>query len=806
MCPIAFLPACAPWTGRDKEVDWPKCKTATKYVPLADQESPVYRHLHNSSSGAATFSILIPDLSKIFSVAKFFLFLTTFAGYGVALAEEESQRAPANRSVSSEKSLDQVIVTGRRSSDTEERRYSTAAKMVFGREELDRYGDDSIGEVLKRLPGITVSGTPGRSGDIRMRGLGKGYTLILLNGEPAPRGFSMDSLAPDQVERIEVMRAPVAENSARAIAGTINIVLREDFVKRENQGTAALGREAGRLQPGFSLQRSDTVGTLNYNLSASLFHKDLPNQSRTDTTAVNLSSGMPVLVQSQQDRSDSVSDRMHLNARLSWRLGGGDTFSFLPFMTQSRIDTIGTTKLEQTTGTAPPPFSRADWHTHSDSMMTRGMGNLKLNLNDGAKLEIRFSGRRSSSDTQSAHLQFDPLGVRAHTIQSNTEIDDNGFSTSGKFSRPLMQEHQVAAGWELESGNRTESAVTLQDGFNPLTRYGDNIQAQTRRVAVYVQDEWDISPLWSVYGGLRWEGIRTFSETALDSAQNQSKVLSPLFHSVWRFSKESKDQVRLGLTRSYRSPTLANLVAVPTLTTNYAATGVNTVTSPDSVGNPNLKPELAWGLDIAYEHYFSAGGLLSASIFRRSIEDLIRNITSLQTVSWSPQQRWLSTPQNIGRASTRGVELEAKFRLDALMVDAPKLNLRANYSRFWSNVENVPGPNNRLDQQPRQTVNLGIDYRLRVLPLTLGGNINWTPAFVVQQTEAQLYYQGVKRAFDVYALWKFDPNIQLRVSASNLLHADYETANREIFSGTDQKAETVKKTFPALVARLEIKF
>jgi iron complex outermembrane receptor protein len=283
-------------------------------------------------------------------------------------------------------------------------------------------------------------------------------------------------------------------------------------------------------------------------------------------------------------------------------------------------------------------------------------------------------------------------------------------------------------------------------------------------------------------------------------------VLSPLFHSIWRFSQESKDQVRLGLTRSYRAPTLTNLVAVPTLSGNYPAAGANTATSPDSIGTPALRPELAWGLDLAYEHYFNAGGLISASVFRRNIDDLIRNVTSLQTVNWSPQPRWVSSPQNFGRATTHGIELEAKFRLDELLKDAPQLNLRANYSRFWSSVEDVPGPDNRLDQQPKQTANLGMDYRLRSLPLTVGGNLNWTPAFAVQQTDAQLYYQGIKRVFDVYALWKFAPDAQLRLSAANLLRADFDTANREIFAGTDQTAETVKKTFLALAARLEIKF
>jgi len=48
--------------------------------------------------------------------------------------------------------------------------------------------------------------------------------------------------------------------------------------------------------------------------------------------------------------------------------------------------------------------------------------------------------------------------------------------------------------------------------------------------------------------------------------------------------------------------------------------------------------------------------------------------------------------------------------------------------------------------------------------------------------------------------------VQLRLTASNLLHADYATANREVFAGMDQTAETTKKTFRALTARLEIKY
>lgn len=713
---------------------------------------------------------------------------------------------PAPQKAAPDTALGEVVVTGQRLTDTEERRYSTAAKMVFGREELDRHGDTSVTEVLKRLPGITVSGIPGRGGEIRMRGLGKGYTQILLNGEPAPRGFSLDTLTPDQVERIELMRAPVAEYSARAIAGTINLVLREEITKLSNDARLTLGWEEGRPQPGLFAQRSDSAGAFGYNLGATYYRRDLPSESTTRTTATDTRSGAPLLAQNQRDESRGTSDGVHLNARLNWKLDGGDSLSVQSFLGKWRGSSAGTSQLEQTLGATPAPFARADTYSDSDSGMLRAMGNWKLKLRDGAKLEIRFKGDRYDSDSSTNRNEYDALGRLAHTIRNTTDLRDTGFGAGGKYSQPLGQSHQMAAGWELEHGDRRETAVAFQDGVNPLARYGDNVQARTQRVAAYAQDEWDITPLWAVYGGLRWEGIRTLSESALDSARNQSSVLSPLFHNIWRFDAESKDQVRLGLTRSYRTPTLSNLVAVPTLSSNYPASGTNAATSPDTVGNPNLRPELAWGLDLAFEHYLGNGGVLSANLFRRNIDDLIRNVTSLQSVGWSSQPRWVSTPQNLGRATSHGIELEAKFRLDELVKDAPQLNVRANFSRFWSRVEDVPGPDNRIDQQPTYTANLGMDYRLPGLPLTLGGNLAWTPAFDVRQTEAQFYAQGLKRVFDVYALWKIDPKTQLRVSASNLIHADYETANREIFGTTDQIAQTVKKTYPSLSARLEMRF
>lgn len=95
-------------------------------------------------------------------------------------------------------------------------------EQICGREELDRFGDNNALDLLRRLPGVNVG-----SGGPWKRGLGAGYTQILINGDPAPQGFNLDQLNPSQIERIEVLRVPTAEQSTQAVAGTINIILKE---------------------------------------------------------------------------------------------------------------------------------------------------------------------------------------------------------------------------------------------------------------------------------------------------------------------------------------------------------------------------------------------------------------------------------------------------------------------------------------------------------------------------------------------------------------------------------------------------
>ncbi|MBC3930486.1 TonB-dependent receptor plug domain-containing protein [Undibacterium curvum] len=694
--------------------------------------------------------------------------------------------------------VQQVTVSGGRT-EVEERRQSTAGKIIYGREELDRNGDSSLGEVLKRLPGVTVGGRPGRGGDIRMRGMGNGYTQILINGERAPRGFSMDSLSPDQVERIEIVRGAVAEFSTQAIAGTINIVLREEYKQKTTDLKISLGSEQGRLAPNVSLTVPGEAGALSYVMSGSVFKNKQHDQSLTDSLEKN-TAGETVLMQHQQDQTNRETTGLHLTPRFNYKFENGDTLNFQPFLMTSKSNSQTFNQVNELfrspTYFGPQSYATANASNESETTFLRGFGNWQHKFENNGKLVVRFGGGLGKMNSSSMRYQFNQTGQQIDVISDVNNTRDRTFNTGGKLTMPIGDAHTIATGWELETGKRSQTRTSLDNGLPQYAESGDNLDASTRRIALFVQDEFDISPQFSAYAGVRWEGIHTSSSSTRQNVDNDSRVWSPVLHGVWRIP-DSKDQIRLGLTSTYRAPALNDLIAIPSISNQ------NSATRPDRTGNPNLKPELSKGIDLAFEHYLSRAGIVSLNLFVRSIDDLIRRRTVL--VDNGSGARWVSSPVNVGHAITKGMEFDTKFQLQEFLPEGPAIDFRANYSRFWSSVDDILGPNNRLDQQPKQTANLGLDYRLAGLPLTLGGSINWTPAYEIQSSATQIVETGKKRQFDAYALWKWSPNLQMRLSANNLSPADSYSANTVTTGGIYRNDKTLATTYTTWTLRLEMK-
>ncbi len=722
-----------------------------------------------------------------------------------AINPETPARATPRRSSGE---LKPVTVFGTVLDDVEARRQSTASKIIVGREEIERFGDSTVGELLKRLPGVTMPGRPGRGGAPRMRGLGGGYTQILIDGEPAPRGFSLDELSPEQIERIEILRAPTAETGARAIGGTINIVTRGGYSKRLNDLRLGVGFENGNQQPGASWTRNEVAGNWIYNFSLSAQHGERSNDSSSHTTIENLTNG-ELTDRIERTLSSGQRDAIQANGRLQWRSEQGDTVILTPMLVASQSSSVSSSTLLQSGGAAPFDSSAGTGSNRFGSLRLGAQWTHRLQ--EGGNWQLRATLGQSDWDNASLRQYF---GASPTVGQSDnrSEQHDLNFSASAKLTKTLANEHSLVTGAELQSNRRREAATTLQDGESPLTEFDGNLTASSLRAAIYAQDEWSITRQLAAHAGLRWEGISTQGSTAtgLPESSNQSSVWTPLLHAVWKFDTQSRDQLRASLTRSYRSPGLQDLIARPRISGMFPGRGPNDELHPDRGGNPDLKPELASGLDIALERFLPGSGMLSANLFYRHINNLMRSQTALETVSWADSPRWVARLQNIGDAITEGLELEAKFRVSDIWPQAPRIDVRSNISIFTSRVQGVPAPDNRLSQQPNGTANLGADYRLREWPLSFGGNLNWTPGYTTRLSDDQRVVQSAKLVLDAFVLCAISPTGQLRISLGNLAPRDYVTSNTLDSSNAVGQAlrESVTNTAPSwrsLQLRLEFK-
>jgi outer membrane receptor for ferrienterochelin and colicins len=674
------------------------------------------------------------------------------------------------------------------------RRDDTAAKIVVNHDEIVKYGDTSVLDVLKRVPGVTVSGSGGRGSEVRMRGLGNGYTQILINGERAPAGFTIDSLAPDMIERIEVLRAASAEFSTQSIAGTINIVLKKTVKAGQRELKLGYSQAHDFKGPNANLQMADKAGALSWSLAANA------RREHYSRTVHNVEEHVDASGNEDSLRLGSLPESGHIllinvTPRLIWKLDNGDTLTSQTLLNASHFANEVHTLIDTQLG-LPPAYPYLGQTMTNDNHMLREEINWVHSFASGARLDAKVSTTNGAAHNATYRDGPGRTGVIAlhELIASNAAM--RGINTTGKFTSALWEGHALAFGWD--GGDLSSDDERHDRDYNhpdlPLPGGDEMYTASVARMAVYSQDEWNVTPRWSVYLGARWEGIQTQVEgNTFATVHNRSSVFSPLFQTLYKLPNTKGDQLRFALTRTYRA------TPVQTLLPHRFNSVNNNQTDPDSIGNPNLKPELALGIDAAWEHYWSEGALFSVSASARNIDNNIRNQTVFDG------SRWVSLPVNTGHARARGLEFELKFPLKALIDTTTALDLRASVSRNWSSVDGIPGPNNRLMDQTPLSATLGADYKLAAF--SAGGSFVFKNGGDLRLSANQLSYASVRRDLDLYALWKFNPRIQLRVAASNLLGQDYINESRYTLAGLGtQRSRTSYPGSPVLRSTLEMKF
>ena len=111
---------------------------------------------------------------------------------------------------------------------------------VVAREQMERFPDLNIAEVLQRIPAVSIARDQGEGRFVSLRGTESRLTAVSVNGEriaspeSKDRFVTLDVISANQLASIEVTKALTPDMDGDAIGGSVNLVTRSalDYDKR----------------------------------------------------------------------------------------------------------------------------------------------------------------------------------------------------------------------------------------------------------------------------------------------------------------------------------------------------------------------------------------------------------------------------------------------------------------------------------------------------------------------------------------------------------------------------------------------
>lgn len=571
-----------------------------------------------------------------------------------------AQSAPEETGGASEPQLEAVTATARRS--IEQRFFAAGSLVVVDRRDIEQMGAFSVADVLRQLPGVQVTTSGDGSVEIRMRGMDRNATQLLIDGQRAGGGgrsqLPIDQLPSELIERIEVVRAPSAEYSG-ASGGTLNIVLRQASAKREtiirltnnhvwgrNAGQAFFSRTGplGGSAPAPKAPRTEVEALeqpWSYFIAASRIGMLLGSDTHRETATAGAATS--VSEASGRYRRNEVS----IVPRLNGKLGPSDQIALRATLSQSKFSG---NYASQGTGSGATGFEvRADEsQTYERRFLQAGAD--WTHRFAASKLEATLNGSQARDEVARNGTVSQAGGALppAYGYVFLDERKEDFMSVSAKLTgtqSPLLW--TLGAQAEQRSlGVNTQASSTA--GALPANL---NLDADLRRQVLWGQNEWEVWTDATLTAGLRLESLTVSSNNATLLARRQSGFLQPSLHLRKPLSETL--QFRANLARVTRNPRVWDLVdrAIP-------SQGGNSIVNPDTRGNPNLRPEVAWTLDTGFERLLQkdgkTDGQIGLNLFVRQMKDTLASVTT-QTGG-----RWVEQRNNVGDATVWGLEADVK--------------------------------------------------------------------------------------------------------------------------------------------------
>jgi outer membrane receptor for ferrienterochelin and colicins len=618
--------------------------------------------------------------------------------------------------------------------------------LSYDLEFFQRFEPVSVGEMLKRVPGVTFTSDVLEFDGVSMRGMAPGYTQILINGRRAPggegdRSFFVDRIPAELVERIEIIRSPRADQPSDGIAGSLNVVLKEGASLEGGFAKAGVLVNAdGVARPSAAVAHAGQAGDTSW--WAALNYQGRRNPKKKVSHRYN-GDGELDNIAYESDTRDGVD--ISANGELTHRFDGGRIrLSGLAVNTDRDEDETETEVVDNGSGVFDQldavaiqreRISQQTYELSADGKFDVGPGELDLNLG--------WAGYREDTTTDvDEGDDFGELELDEHT---KLKIKDDEYGTGLAYTLK-SDKVRFKAGVDLLRKERdgAEIEYDIDDGVvgDPDPAPGAVYAIRETRIDPFARLTLTPNEMWSIDLGLRYETTDREISSDNGAVSFDAQELNPSAHVTFR--PTAADQFRFSVARTVRRPDY-DLLAPYTAEEEPSD-------DDDLAGNPLLKR-------------LGRRGVFGVNLFWRDVSDKIAVVSTGQTSSSGDGS--IYSPQNIGDGKVWGVEVDFSAPLDVIKL--PDTGLFFNYTWMDSEVSDpYTGQKLRFANQPSNVFNVGFIHTVRAWDMSFGASYYQRDKGYESQLDefGSVDYDGDLEAF---VEKRFGKSWVVRVAAMNLL-------------------------------------
>jgi len=589
--------------------------------------------------------------------------------------------------------LQEVLIEAKAEKDAiSQQKESGVSKLVISAKDLNNFGHNSAGDVLKRFPMMMMQGPPSFNRNVMMAGLDKQFQSILINGErPAGgedyRDLKLDRIPINMIQNMEIIYNPPANMGADATIGSINMILKDAPDKKYM--SSDLSFDYTSTKPGINPEFTFSIGN-NWGKWAAMGSYSLNHFKRTNINS--LTDG-----EIQGTEREELNVWIHgFSGLVTYKPDSIHTFKYQSFFSlySEELDFLSDIK-RRTKGGLNLAADTADdnklriLHTHNLSYRINKNGwdwKNSLDISQNIDTKDRWRWRSADSGTEESFEDED---------QINTEL-----IAKSEIKHPFEWgnfKNKLTGGMRFSALNRDYHRMVYTKTTDHL--FWDDIEdgsylLKEYRASAYLSSEMKTGNWW-FNPALRFDSDWGNYDTYAEKGSIQYLSLNPSLHSKYQITPNFF--IKGDIARQVSRPPFNLMVPVDKIKNKKETI---------ERGNPDLVLPTAWNLGMGLEKYFSTQGFIAFRGFYSQLQNVIetREIGIDDIYGYRIVQS-----VNVDSGMVWGMDVDSRLNLSYWGAKGWAVN--ANVSWMGSQVRD-PGTLElrRLNGQPEWTINSSIDY------------------------------------------------------------------------------------------------